>query len=746
VTDVSGEPSASPFTAIPVASIIEATSFAVTVPTDSIRAAGDRLDVYLRSTGQGAVIAVTGDYGSGKTHLAGWLSEQARQTVPADRVITLAAREAGFLSLYRRLVQWLGSAGISALVNGYYADVVADALRSRQFDDDTVQWVRTRPEPPHDIVDKLGLMESALTREAGERLTAVTADPDAGTALTLLLREGFAPAVQNWLTGEPPSGVLRERGITRAIDTAGAAMDAIGMLALLLGGRQEKFVVVIDEFDKVLAGQDLAESDVALAALFEVFARSGGVVVLCGLSDLLDAIGMNTWQRMSAHIRMSALSSDDVCSLITMRQQAVTGYAELRPFTRSAVQYLTELAGGNARKVIRLCYHAFEAAGRASLVTNEIVAEAARNVLGLLSADGVARAAQRVLERDGWVYSPDHLLGDDREATADFWVTFPDRSDGCAVIITGSIVTGEDANTVTRRAFALRQAVAGSQVVVVVGGALNSLYAAQLAEALGTEPLVHVGHSFADDFSALIRAAGNRLTPAGEDDPLLAMGRRLDEMSRQQATIVGFFEHLAGVVDDGRQSADAGIAEIRGQLETLAESVAGIPRTGAAALPAPGGVPSEVDRMFQDALALLDELSHLDRMVSAAFAGTTDIARGQLGSAELITALGTTSVLLQAVVQFRAEIGRWYESQVEGQPAEQTAAALDQLDELCRAYEKIAELQPVIRLEPLFQLLKWNPGAVHRKIDWRRRAHRVLDTLGADIHRSVLKSRDIRAG
>ncbi|GAB3932815.1 hypothetical protein GCM10027614_02680 [Micromonospora vulcania] len=196
-----------------------------TVVTAAIRDATDHLDDYLR-TGDGAVVAVVGDYGTGKTHLAVELLAHARRvTGAAGRATYLDAPGDTFLSLHRRFLTQLSREAVRDLLVRY----------------------RTAPEAPAsaDSTDRLVL-------RLREELSEVTTDPAFGTALALLLDPATEAAAWDWLSGNPPGPTLIAAGVAPSADVEATAVEAMGVLALLYGRRHERFVLVLDELDKIL--------------------------------------------------------------------------------------------------------------------------------------------------------------------------------------------------------------------------------------------------------------------------------------------------------------------------------------------------------------------------------------------------------------------------------------------------------------------------------------------------------------
>ncbi|MFI9817866.1 hypothetical protein [Saccharothrix variisporea] len=711
----------------------------VTIATDATRQAVAHLDSYLEGPADtGTVFAVLGDYGTGKTHLAVRLVQHARRVLDdPTRALYLEATADSFIELYRRFMQRLGREGVRAQVSDYYADIVADSLQSTGLTADTLDWLGSRQLEPQEVVERLGLMESALLRKVQDTLRQVTNNKDFGTALTLLLRPGFEHAVWSWLLGGAPDQVLVERGITTPIDTEVAALEAMGVFALLFGGRRRRFVLALDELDKIFSAdkQPQAQTMAAFQTLLQVFAKAGACLVLCGLPEFRAVLPPAVRQRIPYTVTMSGLSHAQVREFIVRAQ----GGRGLAPFTPETVRYLRDVAGGNTRNVVRLCHRVFrlvddrarETGDPDTTATDDMVRQAARELFGSLSADDLDGAVRRLLDANGWEYWHNHLLGTGEDSKAEFWVTFPDHDGGCAVLLEGSLLDNDDVTRVMRRLSAVREAEPDAQVVVLVNGVLTDGVAIQLREPLGRDPLVFSERSFAEDFKALVGATGFR----AEQDPVSALRQRMDQLSRQQAGIYGFIEQLAEHVDGVRTSSDRQFSAIGRQLNLLVSAAPG--RTSPESR-----LPGEVERLFRDAVDAVEGIVQVDLMLGEAFdfapPRTQEAVHRRLRTPEFTDAAAKAILIQKAVLAFRAALSEWYRTQADSPDAE------DRLEQLCGIYDDIVEFLPLFELDPLFTLPPWSARAGGLVVDAnqttrRNRVHDALRNLSPRVQRAVVK-------
>ncbi|QFZ22158.1 hypothetical protein [Saccharothrix syringae] len=745
-------PRKNPFSPMAVARITdfddtpEAVDVAIT--TDATRQALAHLTAYLddrpaEGSGDraGTVVAVLGDYGTGKTHLAVRLVRHARQVL-ADptHALYLDATADSFIELYRRFMRKLGREGVRAQISEYYADTVAEALQSSGLTSDTLEWLGSRKLEPQEVVERLGLMESALLRKVQDTLREVTNNKDFGTALTLLLRPGFEHSVWSWLLGGSPDQVLVDRGITSTIDDEVAALEAMGVFALLFGGRRRRFVLAVDELDKIFSADSRPHKRTmaAFQTLLQVFAKAGACLVLCGLPDFTSVLPPAVRQRIPHTVVMSGLSQAEVREFVALAQEPVFGQRQLAPFTVDTARYLRDLARGNARNVIRLCHRVFRAADDAEraggefAVTEDMVRQAAREQFGSLSSDDVEGVVRRLLDANGLDHLHRHLLGVGEDSLADFWVTIPDRTGGCAVLLTRSLLDNDDLAAVMRRITAVREADPDAELVLVVNGVVADGVAIQLRELLGREPLVYVERTFAEDFKALIGATVRRL--GGDADPMSALRLRMDQLARQQSSIYGFIEQLAEHVDGARTSADRQFGAIQRQLGVLSG--------GAPARAAVERLPGEVERLFRDAVDALEDLTQVDAMFEEAFdhapPRTQEAVHRRLQMPEFTRAAAHALVMQRAVLSFRAAVAQWYR-------AAGDADAEDRLQALCEIYDDIVEYLPLFALEPLFGLPPWSARAGNlvaevNQHNRRDRVHTALRNLSPRVRRAVVRS------
>lgn len=726
---IGGPPAAgpvNPFSPTAVARVTEDGTDATTVVTVAIRDAIAHLDNYLR-TGDGGAIAVVGDYGTGKTHLAVELLAHTRQaTGPAGKAIYLDAPADTFLSLSRQFLGRLSRDAVRALLEDCRAESPA-ALAARAGD------------PAEAAID-------LLAGRLREELVEVTTNPSFGTALAMLLDPATEAMAWDWLMGYPPGPALVAAGVTARADVEAGAVETMGVLALLHGRRHERFVLVLDELDKILstAGRPGDETMTRFARMIGVFASAGAFLVIAGLPDMLHLLSPDVRQRIGPIVRMSALTAEDVRDFIRQSQLRAFGEARLAPFTVETTEYLTNLADGVPRRMIRLCYHLYQRAVQAGTpVTHVMVREAVRVQFDLASRQDVAADVRRVLTQDGWSYQRDHLVGSMRDLPVDFWIPLEEQGAGCCVLLSESVLKSEEVDELNRRVVAIRAAVPDSEVILVVVGHLPADFAADLAATFSVEPIVYDPQSFAEDLSGSVKASMRRLEQVVGADALTSVRQRVERIQSQQTNTQRSIERLSYQLDEIRGELRQ---DIRGSVDRLA-SDAGVRRRAATVVTSP--LPGRVARVFVEAIQALDQLTGFERRLRDAFApplagaarpaeGGTPL-RSRLRSRDVQRALGTSMVLRRLIEAFRDGIEQWYDSHLrDPQPTD-----LERLDQLCETYDGIAEYLPLFQLDALGDLATPGGGgddavdSTDRSRSWSE-ARSVFDGLSGRVRQLMV--------
>jgi hypothetical protein len=185
------------------------------------------------------------------------------------------------------------------------------------------------------------------------------------------------------------------------------------------------------------------------------------------------------------------------------------------------------------------------------------------------------------------------------------------------------------------------------------------------------------------------------------------MGQRIDQINRQQSNIYGFIEQLASHIDSVRISSDRQQGAIQQQLTALDNLVREVNRGEGPQAGPSTTLPEEVDRLFTDALAALDELTQLEPMMREALApgddSTVQATQRRVRPVAYVEAIGTASLLRHAVVAFMNSVRSWFGRRETSADPTDTS-----LDDICRAYDTVVDSLSMLKLETLTRLSPWH--------------------------------------
>ncbi|GGK07311.1 hypothetical protein GCM10010123_41480 [Pilimelia anulata] len=694
------------------------------------------------------ILAVTGEYGSGKTHL---LSRIAALRPDPERVTVCAARpdRDGFRSVYRQVIGQLGQATITHRVRRHYGRIVADAVGAPPgYHEDLVEG---RVDPA-DAVGSLGLMASRLQRTLHDRLIELTGTRAYGTALTLLLEPGHDTLAWDWLRGLPPHAALREHGIATAIDSDESALRGLAALAGLHRGIGHRLALVVDEVDRPLLGQFPPSVHAAFRGLLDDLHRCGGVLVLASVPQALELLSPDTRQRITEEVQLARWTDADVAAYVAEVWRR-TGRAGPPPFGDRVRGSVARIAAGNPRKIIELLYQLHqrqaEAPPGAPPPTVADVVATARSHIDVPTLEEARTEIGHALFNEAIPYllrpRPGEPAGSD-----DYWIPSGGYGAGCQLIVTDSVLTEEDVDRLRAEVDAVHAGSLPRRAAVVIVGYLSDDLRDRFGGATGirAEPVVYDRSVFRQVLISTVRVLLAGLEPGVES----AMAIRLDRIGRQQAESQRRFDEYAAAHEAALQALERRVRNLTD--ERAAEPPAERPRprpaaepAGAAAEPA---LPAAVDEPIDDVLGELAKVPRLDPLLARVFAvddaGTAaDDARATVQARvqrhDLITAIGLVTVLAKLVRGFRDGVAGWYARQPAG--ARLGADARRALDDVCHNYDAIFSYLPVLDHLHLVVDLAAGPGAggsrvvdLHRH---RRDLYKDLESLAGRVRRELLQ-------
>ncbi|MDF5758187.1 hypothetical protein [Spongiactinospora sp. TRM90649] len=636
----------------------------------------------------GRALAVVGDYGSGKTHLAIGIRETSAE-FPDAKILAIDASQRRFGYLYRNtILDMLGKADVRDLVTDYFSEVVASTLDEIQIFRTVAPGIaaglRERTIDPEKVVASLHLSAPALQNDLRRRLRTEVEYAKFGRALALMATDRYADAVWEWLSGEPPAEELRALGVRDRIASDLDAYDALSVLTFLYGRKNRRVVLIVDEYEKLLGhpGEWNVSSVNAFEQLIKVFIDVGGLLVFCGMPESLYKLPQSIHQRIGI-TRLSPLTADETLRLLRKRRSPGQPDVSLE-----IADYIRALTGGVPRMSLTLHRRAVDLAEEqgSELITPAIVRAAVRRHYERASMDYLLAAIRRLIEAGGWDFHTDVML--DENTTIDFWLSRGEGGAGVAVLTSSSLLRAEDVEGLREQIEAVRVATPSAEIIVVVNGYVSTTLQGAISHLIGRQPVVFDEARFGDDFRTVTHNAVRRLDRGERGYTLESLSRNLERLSLQQSSTQSMLEALSGSVGSLHSS--------------LAARATGeeAPRSLAPALPPP------VAEHFDRALASVSALGTIDAGLRAGFAdpaGAGARLRRRLASRELFEAVGVAVLLRRLVETFRDRVADYIQTVrlAGGHLPVITRAQEEELRLICRTYEATAEALPLLRLDSL---------------------------------------------
>ncbi len=737
-----------PFVPVALGSMYDPAGF--TIPTPAVEAATRSVTGYLATRGPraGRILAVTGEHGMGKTYLARHVLNEADQTATSDRPVRtmyLLARNRTFVELYEDFAAQLlkpSASEVLGLVRKVYAGIVADSLRDSEVTERLAAGLDRGELDPITVVERYGLAQSGFLQSLQRQLVEVTSQADFSIALTLLLRPEFEASVREWLLGDEPDPVLRERGVEKTIDTEPMALQAMGVFTLLYGHAGISFVLVIDEIEHILLRPDRPGADVlgSFQQLLEIFVRAGGFLLLAGLPESVESLESGVRQRIGEPVRMRPFTAADTGAIIARNRSGLEGAAALAPFTPTTVEYLVALVGGVARTVVKMGHRLFQTATAQGIEVNAaMVREAVKGEYDVNITGVVRREIETVLSASGWPYLIDQRIGQPG-ISVDYWTEV--REDAhCAVLITDFVLSEENAARIRERAETLHREPGEVQIILVVTGLLSAEFAESLTSAVGSRPLRVELSDFGDEFSSRFKTAVDRLLPprrAGTDS--VAWPAELDRVVRQQSSIYRLLGQTSSRMEGFRANSDRQFAAILELLRALQSSPA------PATTPPGAPLPDDIAAMFAEADAAMYRLVEVDTLFQEAMRAdgspaATRLRVDRLNSERVLAAAGTSHLLDRLLAAFRRAVSSWYEQAISGELDDQL---WERLTLACQRFDIIAETLPGLSVDNLDAITE--PVATERRGRRQRTVPEIVEGLGDRVRVALGRRFERRIG
>lgn len=262
------------------------------------------------ASGKGLSKWIRGEYGTGKTFAARYLSARARQRRFASAEVQISINDTPLHHLetiYRRLIERLETAAdgpnaFQAVVEGWLYQVGDEVMRLRGLSEDDPAFAEATEQRLEDKLADLSRRNPAFAQVLRAYHRA-THEGDFATAQGLLA----------WLAGQPhvDRSLLRSAGAKGKLDGQAALTFIAGLLQLLRQSGYAGLVVVLDEVETIqrMNAQTREKSLNALRQLMDMLAKDelpGLYLVVTGTRDFYDGYkGLKSLQPLFQRVQVT---------------------------------------------------------------------------------------------------------------------------------------------------------------------------------------------------------------------------------------------------------------------------------------------------------------------------------------------------------------------------------------------------------------------------------------------------------
>ncbi|MFJ7291145.1 hypothetical protein [Streptomyces collinus] len=660
---------------------------------------------YLQHTGdsstRGRVLALVGEFGLGKSHLAAQVTDVLRESTPLPALWVIGQPSVDMRSVFQHRVMSPhddieAMADFMQAITDYYADVTAELLEQ----DDTgrlgaareefLRGLRDRRLDPQKIARAFDLDEELIHSHLRRHLRGVTDHRAFATALALLPNQVYQEDIFNWLSGEAPAPPLQQRGVTQPIQGIQGVFEAFAVFSLVYGQSDRPYALVLDEVDKIVdwTAQDRALFLNAFEMLVNRYVNQGGLLVFCVRPDLWSSLPaslhervlplwLDSWERPA---------TEELIKQHLLGSGRVPPDKSCAPFSDPAVTQIVTLSDGVPRQILRICEGAWDhaALSRSPKIDTEAVHEAIRITHEKRPMGEAARLLERVLAGDQWWHNvpPRDLAdlpgppgsGEPRwiEVTRTAWIVLlPVRS-----LLTRSGV-GDIAGFLGHARDVAGSA--GIEMLVVVNGHACRQMRRQVADATGTMPLVLDDPRFDTALRSGVQSLAERLRASRDSTVLEKLSNRLDVLQGQQQTLLERVDSIDHSLDNPRILSPAPTAD------SLAERL-----------------PEPVRAHFREAQEALDRLLEEGEgprlslvPVARSAAGRPPRPRRLLVDDTALRSMGAVVLARRLLEAFRDAIVGWWEAEASDGATERLAGRdQGELFAICRGFEISLESLP----------------------------------------------------
>jgi hypothetical protein len=443
----------------------------ITVQTKAIRDALSFVDEHLRA-GESHSLAIVGDYGAGKSHIA---SQAIRQLLDRDpRAIICIIRAEytytihGIYTNIFRQHRFFGDEGIMQIGLGRtdldrrIRDVRSQMIQNRYGESESHQSDISRVDLAAELAsmsDEAVLADDIeFTRALQSHLSDITHDREFAYGLSLLLHSDSEISSQawEWLRGGPVTPDLAKRGVEEPIGDDDRALKALEALALLFNDdtlfneRRARFSLFIDDFERLSGRTDdnPGNLDVVTSRLIRWAAESRSLLVMSVLENQWNKLSLGVRQRVGRIIWPTPLTRANIVSYHHETYRRNIAGNDVVKFANGSFSRIYDVTGGMPRNVVKIFYNAYRlAADGTCRVTPSLVEQAARAIFESLPANEVYKQIYIFCTRQGYTVGPDGQVGD---LSAPLWVSTAQGNKICTIVVAESLLNSAVTKKITQ--------------------------------------------------------------------------------------------------------------------------------------------------------------------------------------------------------------------------------------------------------------------------------------------------------
>jgi len=398
-----------------------------TVQTASIVQARSLVEAFASGTASPSsssaalLLRVSGDYGSGKTHLVIYVISLAERLAFPTIVFRAACTETDVMSWFRtaivpRLRTTLSAGTLVAspderkleeLLTNLYAEAAADVASKANLTAPLIDELKVNPARVREIIDRNLLNDTAVEEHFQRRLAGLFpgADEEVLAAFAALKDPDKARLGVQWLCGDSLSeSELSALRVRKALSTEQQVADLLTVIAALAEAVGHVFIFAVDEFEHFTRFDEhhsLGNNATWTKRLLESLSQRRAIAIVSGHSsawkkkpDVLD--------RFTDSLELHPVTGDEVMRIINLRTDG-------RLVSSDVCEAIAEAARGNIRRVLSLCRLLYNRAqgGIETLTVNDVL----RTALALarrIELSDVNLAVHSAAERVGFTVHHAH--------------------------------------------------------------------------------------------------------------------------------------------------------------------------------------------------------------------------------------------------------------------------------------------------------------------------------------------------